>query len=80
MYIFMGDTVCEHGYILHFIYADYCYFIYFFLSGFDDYFLKLELKTNRRNIWFKEYWEAMFNCTTKTHLAQQGKKYCDGKW
>ncbi|CAI9720284.1 metabotropic glutamate receptor 8-like [Octopus vulgaris] len=45
---------------------------------FDDYFLNLRLKNNKRNVWFKEYWEAMFNCTTDEKLAYAGHKQCKG--
>ncbi|XP_040579714.2 LOW QUALITY PROTEIN: metabotropic glutamate receptor-like [Lepeophtheirus salmonis] len=35
------------------------------LTGFDEYMNTLTPKTNIRNLWFKDYWEDMFNCRVK---------------
>lgn len=32
------------------------------VPGFDDYFLSLTPKNNKRNPWFIEYWEQYFQC------------------
>ncbi|XP_022098848.1 metabotropic glutamate receptor 3-like [Acanthaster planci] len=32
------------------------------IDKFDEYFLNLNPKTNKRNPWFKEYWEQKFKC------------------
>ena len=32
------------------------------VPGFDDYFLALTPKNNKRNPWFIEYWEQYFEC------------------
>lgn len=32
------------------------------VKGFKEYFLSLRPRTNRRNPWFTEYWEQIFQC------------------
>ena len=43
---------------------------------FKDYFLKLKPHTNRRNIWFKQFWEETFECSLKN---RSNVKLCTGK-
>lgn len=48
------------------------------IPGFDDYMARLTPDNNRRNPWFGEYWEEVFDCTlrrstaTLERLGQQG--------
>ncbi len=44
---------------------------------FRDYFLKLRPSTNKRNIWFKEFWESTFNCSIKNDSSKA--RVCTGK-
>ncbi|XP_054706768.1 metabotropic glutamate receptor 3-like [Uloborus diversus] len=44
------------------------------ISGFDEYFLSLKPDTHKENPWFKEFWEAQFNCT----FNKTSKKQCTG--
>ena len=39
------------------------------LSGFHDYFSDLTLSSNARNPWFREFFLAVANCTSKNHTA-----------
>ncbi|GIY12891.1 metabotropic glutamate receptor 7 [Caerostris extrusa] len=41
------------------------------IPGFKDYFTKLDVKNNRRNPWFREYWEHVFNCRGSSCLNGQ---------
>uniref|UniRef100_A0A8C5E2Z6 Metabotropic glutamate receptor 5 n=1 Tax=Gouania willdenowi TaxID=441366 RepID=A0A8C5E2Z6_GOUWI len=50
------------------------------VSSFDDYFLKLRLKTNTRNPWFPEFWQYRFQCRLPGH-PQENKNFvanCSG--
>ena len=40
------------------------------LQGFDDYLESLTPENNKRNPWFKEYWETFFGCSLYGHLNQ----------
>ncbi len=31
-------------------------------SGFDDYMNRLTPRANKRNFWFRDYWQEIFNC------------------
>ncbi|XP_065057393.1 metabotropic glutamate receptor 3-like [Rhopilema esculentum] len=42
---------------------------------FREYFLKLKPATNKRNVWFEQFWEETFNCTFKNSTVQ---KACTG--
>jgi len=33
-----------------------------YLKGFDDYFTRLKPRLNKRNPWFVEFWDNLFNC------------------
>ncbi|GAB6022949.1 hypothetical protein CHUAL_007040 [Chamberlinius hualienensis] len=50
--------------------------------GFEEYFLNLSIKSNRRNPWFVEYWEDFFKCkypnSTVTPYNQHYKTTCSG--
>jgi hypothetical protein len=35
------------------------------VTGFDDYYFKLNPYTNTRNPWFREFWQYRFNCTMR---------------
>ncbi|XP_076365408.1 metabotropic glutamate receptor 2-like [Tachypleus tridentatus] len=52
------------------------------VKGFDDYFLSLNVKNNRRNPWFVEYWEQYFHCkwpnSTVTPYNQNYNRQCSG--
>lgn len=41
-------------------------------SEFDEYFTNLTAESNKRNIWFKEFWQEVFNCslTNRTNIKQ----------
>eukprot|EP00066_Takifugu_rubripes_P010614 XP_003978586.1 PREDICTED: metabotropic glutamate receptor 1-like [Takifugu rubripes] len=50
------------------------------VSSFDDYFLKLRLRTNARNPWFPEFWQHRFQCRLPGH-PQENLNYarnCSG--
>eukprot|EP00794_Sanderia_malayensis_P000546 gene546-1202_t len=53
--------------------------------AFREYFLKLRPETNKRNIWFKEFWENTFNCsltatiTSNRRLCNASDKLADGR-
>ena len=32
------------------------------ISGFDDYLRRLTPEQNERNLWFRDYWEDIFDC------------------
>ncbi|KFM79256.1 Metabotropic glutamate receptor 4, partial [Stegodyphus mimosarum] len=50
------------------------------VKGFDEYFKSLNPRNNTRNIWFKEYWEAQFDCTfNDSRLLGERKKLCTGE-
>ncbi|XP_064488692.1 metabotropic glutamate receptor-like [Ornithodoros turicata] len=36
-----------------------------FIPDFDDYMKNLTVEANKRNPWFKEYWEDVFQCTVR---------------
>ncbi|XP_034175458.2 metabotropic Glutamate Receptor [Osmia lignaria lignaria] len=38
------------------------------IPGFDEYMASLTPDTNRRNPWFSEYWEEVFNCVLRKNL------------
>ena len=48
------------------------------VEEFKRYFLSLKPENNKRNIWFKEFWEDLFNCTI-SHNNQSLLKPCTGK-
>ena len=47
------------------------------VEEFKRYFLSLRPENNKRNIWFKEFWEDLFNCTI-SHNNQSLLKPCTG--
>ncbi|CAG9788013.1 unnamed protein product [Diatraea saccharalis] len=47
-----------------------------YLAHFDAYYHSLKPHTNRRNPWFKEFWEQKFNCSLEE--APSGKGRCSG--
>lgn len=50
------------------------------VSSFDNYFLKLRLRTNSRNPWFPEFWQHRFQCRLPGH-PQENLNYarnCSG--
>ena len=54
-------------------------------SGFQSYFSQLTLKSNKRNPWFEEFFEAVFNCTANitcngTQPVTQHKGYRQGNF
>ncbi|GFT71372.1 metabotropic glutamate receptor 1 [Nephila pilipes] len=52
------------------------------LTGFEEYFKSLKVKTNQRNPWFAEYWEQTFTCklpeTMLTPSNTFARKECSG--
>ncbi|KAM3962611.1 metabotropic glutamate receptor 2 [Aphomia sociella] len=52
------------------------------VKGFTDYFLSLNVKNNRRNPWFVEFWEDHFQCrypgSPRTPYNWQYEQYCSG--
>eukprot|EP00794_Sanderia_malayensis_P000600 gene600-1261_t len=44
--------------------------------AFREYFLKLRPETNRRNIWFRNFWEKTFNCSI-SKVAKRGRRLCN---
>ncbi|XP_062537506.1 metabotropic glutamate receptor 1-like isoform X2 [Armigeres subalbatus] len=58
-----------------------------YVKSFDDYYFGLNPFTNKRNPWFREFWEVRFNCTLPTNDANpkelkhssEGKSFCTGK-
>ncbi|XP_065055968.1 metabotropic glutamate receptor 8-like [Rhopilema esculentum] len=48
-----------------------------YVDGFEKYFRNLTLENNKRNPWFKEFWEETHNCTLTKSDA--GLKVCSGK-
>nr|XP_029711039.1 metabotropic glutamate receptor 1-like [Aedes albopictus] len=58
-----------------------------YVKSFDDYYFGLSPFTNKRNPWFREFWEVRFNCTLPTNDANpleamhsnEGKPFCTGK-
>ncbi|XP_053609541.1 metabotropic glutamate receptor 2-like [Plodia interpunctella] len=52
------------------------------VKGFTDYFLKLNVRNNRRNPWFVEFWEDHFQCrypgSPRTPYNLQYEKQCSG--
>ncbi|XP_022235092.1 metabotropic glutamate receptor 4-like [Limulus polyphemus] len=52
------------------------------VQGFDKYFMGLNVKNNKRNPWFIEYWEQYFNCkwpkSMTTPYNQNYDRYCTG--
>uniref|UniRef100_T1IGY4 G-protein coupled receptors family 3 profile domain-containing protein n=1 Tax=Strigamia maritima TaxID=126957 RepID=T1IGY4_STRMM len=52
------------------------------VDGFDEYFLGLSVKTNKRNPWFVEYWEDYFRCkylnSPVTPYNQEYTETCTG--
>nr|AYV89288.1 metabotropic glutamate receptor 8-like isoform X1 [Tetranychus evansi] len=53
------------------------------VKGFDDYFLSLTPKNNKRNPWFIEFWEHYFACKWNnsqiTPFNQDYEKFCTGE-
>ncbi|XP_060064901.1 metabotropic glutamate receptor 8-like [Ylistrum balloti] len=47
------------------------------IEEFDDYFLNLSPKHNKKNPWFAEYWETIFNCSISRD--SKTRKRCSGK-
>ncbi|XP_041349876.1 metabotropic glutamate receptor 8-like [Gigantopelta aegis] len=45
------------------------------VKAFDHYFLKLDVR-HQHNIWFKEFWETIFNCSSEWTA---GRKSCTGR-
>ena len=48
------------------------------VKEFKDYFLALRPENNKRNIWFTEYWEDVFNCSLNNNTKPSYKKICSG--
>ncbi|GFS31985.1 metabotropic glutamate receptor 4 [Trichonephila inaurata madagascariensis] len=52
------------------------------VDGFEEYFKSLNVKTNKRNPWFSEYWEQTFSCklpdTRLTTRNMWAKNKCNG--
>lgn len=51
------------------------------IPEFDTYFLKLKPGTNKRNPWFKEYWETIHQCkfpSVDHPITEKGVTYCTG--
>ncbi|KAF7669585.1 hypothetical protein LDENG_00173980 [Lucifuga dentata] len=50
------------------------------VKSFDNYFLKLQLGTNKRNPWFPEFWQHRFQCRLLGHPQENKnyKKVCSG--
>ncbi|GFY18075.1 metabotropic glutamate receptor 6 [Trichonephila clavipes] len=51
------------------------------VAGFEDYFKYLNVKNNKRNPWFAEYWEQTFSCKlpeTKQTPWNKFDKVCNG--
>ncbi|GFR26914.1 metabotropic glutamate receptor 4 [Trichonephila clavata] len=52
------------------------------VDGFEDYFKSLNVKTNKRNPWFTEFWEQTFSCklpdTRLTPMNMFAKNKCNG--
>lgn len=40
------------------------------IEEFDKYLLNLDVQTNTRNPWFKEFWQEALNCKLKRHLFE----------
>ncbi len=54
------------------------------MAGFDDHMNKLTPSNNKRNPWFRDYWEDMFNCNvvdTDTGFGRDKhrRRYRDGE-
>uniref|UniRef100_A0AAV2LX68 Receptor ligand binding region domain-containing protein n=1 Tax=Knipowitschia caucasica TaxID=637954 RepID=A0AAV2LX68_KNICA len=50
------------------------------IRGFDEYFTGLTLATNRRNVWFAEYWEENFDCRLlSTSKKEDTSRKCTGQ-
>lgn len=47
------------------------------VPDFNEYFYALKPLKNRRNPWFKEFWELIFNCTFTTTNETSEKRRCD---
>lgn len=43
------------------------------IREFDDYLLKLNVKNNRRNPWFKEFWQETFKCDLSPRTFRTGR-------
>ena len=51
------------GFQFHFMTAVCLHFyINDHISGFDDYLRRLTPEQNERNLWFRDYWEDIFDC------------------
>ncbi|XP_060600665.1 metabotropic glutamate receptor 3-like isoform X2 [Ruditapes philippinarum] len=52
------------------------------IPEFDDYFTKLKPNHNKRNPWFREYWETIHNCRYADEVNPKNltgtEKYCTG--
>ncbi|XP_076834983.1 metabotropic glutamate receptor 1-like isoform X2 [Brachyhypopomus gauderio] len=50
------------------------------VTSFNEYFLKLRLKTNTRNPWFAEFWQHRFQCRIPGHPQENAnyRKNCSG--
>jgi hypothetical protein len=54
------------------------------IKEFNEYFKKLKPKTNKRNVWFNEFWEEQFNCTmdhavSYSNQPKLSKRLCTGE-
>ncbi|XP_055937275.1 uncharacterized protein LOC129966746 [Argiope bruennichi] len=45
------------------------------IPAFKDYFTKLDVKNNRRNPWFREYWEDVFNCRGSSCVSNHHQNF-----
>ena len=45
---------------------------------FREYFLSLKPSTNKRNIWFSQFWEEQFNCSLNNSVTNNISRFCSG--
>ena len=48
-------------------------------TEFDSYFTALTVGNNKRNPWFSEYWEKVFDCSM-TRTNHTGRRRCTGTY
>ncbi|XP_072181620.1 metabotropic glutamate receptor 3-like [Diadema setosum] len=49
------------------------------VKEFDEYFLRLNPLTYKRNPWFKKFWEQKFNCMVDLRTNRNHSKVCSGR-
>ncbi|CAF0831411.1 unnamed protein product [Didymodactylos carnosus] len=46
------------------------------VPGFEKYFRSLHVHTNKRNVWFQEYWQQKFDCKFKDSDSSKFNRFC----